>query len=125
MDYLLKTLLSNKKTKQAIGEFCASKQEYCRSNRETVCERILHVSGYKTKNFFKGLTTSFCKLYSELTELSSDITMSDELLENIRSNASSDLRAFIVFNGYNVSPRSLGNRWANYKLFSDITVKTP
>lgn len=100
MNSILKFLLSKKETREDIRDFCNSKKKYCQDNKEVVCERILRVSGYETKNFYPNSNTRFCKLYSEISDISKNVRMTPELLKTISKRGTSELQAFVVFNGH-------------------------
>lgn len=103
MDALLKFMLSRKTSREEIAKFCLSKKNFCTSNSEAVCKRILEVSGYITK----GTKTGYCPLYTELHTLDPKIKMSYALLESAQNSASKELRAFLILNGYTISPQPL------------------
>ena len=85
-----------------MDEFCKSRKQICRDNRQEVCKQILKFSGYT--NLSKNM--NFCNIYKELADIAntldksrllkvSYISMVPELYQAIVNNASNDLINFL------------------------------
>jgi len=98
----LKYSLKKIDTIDNMDEFCKSRKQICRDNRQEVCKQILKLSGYT--NLYDG--DDFCNIYKELAYIAntldksrllrvSYISMVPELYQAIIDNASKDLINFL------------------------------
>jgi hypothetical protein len=65
MDYYKEYLIKNKKSFSDIGEFCVKDPDFCKKNKNLVCELILISKGFPNR---KIRNIDYCKVYNELNE---------------------------------------------------------
>ena len=105
----LKKALKTKKTIDDVDQFCTNNSDFCRKNRESVCEQILILSGYAVLPP-KG---KICSIYKELAETAKTISSSNlsktsyvqatpVLYKKSLLYGSNDLYHFFKDNGYPV-----------------------
>ena len=110
--FILSYMLKYADSYEYIEKFCFKNKNLCNENKNTVCKKILKISGYT------NVGGNSCLIYKELAQKArqipktnghSYIQMTPELLELCQRRCSIDLMEFLEDNGYNIDSNSASN----------------